>query len=107
MCLCTIFYNILFIRCSWLTFFLSCLMQGNVVGMGVQLCVIMFLVLAGGGWSLVYPWGKILWYPLETALALWTGLNMKVKRKISARYQISVIFFTDVITKGVMNLLLD
>jgi len=74
---------------------------------GVQLCVIVFLALAGGGWSLLYPWGKILWYPLEAALVLWTGLNMMVRRNISARYQISLIFFTDLRIKGVLNLLMD
>lgn len=81
-------------------------MHGNVAGMGVQLCVIVFLGLAGGGWSLLYPWGKILWYPLEAALVLRTGLNMTVKRNISARYQISLIFFTDLRIKGVINLLM-
>jgi len=45
-------------------------MHGNVVGMGLQLFVIIFLALAGGGWSLLYPWGKILWYPLGAALVL-------------------------------------
>jgi hypothetical protein len=75
--------------------------------MGVQLCVIVFLALAGGGWSLLYRWGKTLWYPLESALVLWTGLNMMVRRNISARYQISLIFFTDLRIKGVLNLLMD
>jgi hypothetical protein len=82
-------------------------MHGNVVGMGVQLCVIVFLAIAGSGWSLLYPWGTIVWYPLEAALVLWTGLNMMVKRNISARYRISLIFFTDLRIKRVINLLMD
>jgi len=54
-----------------------------------------------------FPWGKIFWYPLEAALVLRTGLRMMVKRIISARYQISLIFFTDLRIGGVINLLMD
>jgi len=32
---------------------------------------------------------------------------MMVRRNISARYQISLIFFTDLRIKGVLNLLMD